>query len=221
MSITVPYPYRSTWSTSSYGLDPVALTLVTAPTAEPLSHEEVKPWARQTTDDEIQVIQSLIPSAREQCEMATDLKLMPQTWDVIYDQTPLSAAHRLNIPLAPIQSVTSVSYVDADGVTQTWSSAAYAFVPAVLPPSTRVPAFITPVYNGSYPSTRYVQRALTVRVVAGFGSNASFVPSSLKTGMLQLIATWLTTGRQSVLENMNATLVPQTTIALFGAYRAY
>ena len=56
--------------------------------------------------------------------------LLTQTWDMYLDEFP--CAGEIIIPLSPLQSVTSVSYVDQHGATQTWASANYRIVSGTL-----------------------------------------------------------------------------------------
>jgi len=219
MSITVSYPYRTAWVASGTAIEPVAMELVTPPTVEPLSLVDAKECIRRTTTEEDTLIDRLIAAAREQAEMETDLKLITQTWDLFYDQPPTSAYAGLSLPIAPVQSVV-VSYVDADGATQVWSSASYELVKPSLPPAQRRAGYVIPGYGLTYPTVRYQPRAIKVRVVAGYGLTAASVPASIRTGMGALIGLLVGPGRQSAVDGTIVTAVPGVE-RLFGAFRAY
>jgi 3-deoxy-7-phosphoheptulonate synthase len=73
-----------------------------------------------------------------------------------------------------IGSVVSINYVDSDGATQTLAAANYTvFTP------TDGPGVIELAYNESWPSTRAVPNAVTVRFIAGY-ANAASVPAAVK-----------------------------------------
>lgn len=151
--------------------------LVAAPAREPLHLDEVKEWLAVTDTVEDALISGLIPPVREWAESATGRALITQTWDVKYDAFPCW----FDLPKPPCQSVTSISYIDSSGVTQTLSSALY---------TTDLPAGpfarqgrIVPVYGSTWPSTRDVPNAVTVRIVAGYGANPADVPVMLRNAM--------------------------------------
>lgn len=82
-------------------------------------------------------------------------------------------------------SIDSVSYVDGNGTTQTWSSALYRTdIPAG---PTAGPARLTPIYSGVWPQTQGVINAFTVRFTAGYGTTAASVPYDIKAAIKLLI----------------------------------
>ena len=176
----------------------MALSRVTAPVAEPLTLREAKLHLRVDVDDENDLINDLIAAARQTCEQITHRAFITQTWDLNLDgfpwgwsnvvQTPaLGADGAIWVPLAPLQSVTSVTYVDTAGVTQTWSSTLYS-VDAPAGEHAR-PGRITPAYAQYYPIVRTVPNAVTVRFVAGYGA-ADDVPAGIKAAMKLFIGNW-------------------------------
>ena len=84
------------------------------------------------------------------------------------------------ITLPPLQSVSAITYVDADGATQTITASDY------LVDSTSTPARITPAYGKTWPTPREQNNAVKVRFIAGYGL-ASAVPECIKTWMLMRI----------------------------------
>jgi uncharacterized phiE125 gp8 family phage protein len=73
----------------------------------------------------------------------------------------------------PLQSVTSIKYIDEDGVQQTLDSSLYTV------DKDSEPGWVFPAPGQSWPSTKAIQNAVRVRYVAGYGA-ASDVPSALK-----------------------------------------
>lgn len=154
--------------------------LITAPTAEPITASDLKAHLRKDTSDEDALITALIVAAREQVEHLTGRALMPQTWDLLLDEFPDGD---IALGKLPVASITSVSYTDIDGATQTVSSGDYVLDADALPGWVRL------AYGKSWPSTRDVANAVAVRFVAGY-ANAAAVPQSIKQAMFLMCAHW-------------------------------
>lgn len=187
----------------------MSLTLVTAPTVEPVTLAEAKTHLRVDGTDDDTLISALITAAREHVDGRDGWlgrALCTQTWDCHYDTFPDDGL--LYLPLAPVQSVTSVKYIDPDGVQQTFSSDNYA-LGADLDWSPRVILG----WDKSWPSIRAVPEAVTVRVVAGYAS----VPRPICQALLLLIGHWHE-HREAVMEGTFRE-VPTTVSALLTPYR--
>jgi uncharacterized phiE125 gp8 family phage protein len=165
----------------------MALTLVTGPATEPLTPDEVKAHLRVEVDDEDALIDGWIMAAREYVEQYTKRALMPQTWDLVLDSftaCDYSKCGVLWLPFPPVTSITSISYVDTAGTSQTWSASLYATELPVGPHARR--ATIQPVPYQYYPATRSQPNAVTVRFVCGY-ADAESVPWGIKAAMQLLI----------------------------------
>lgn len=146
----------------------MGLSLVTAPTIEPVSLAEAKAHLRVTEPTDDASIAGYILAARGWAEGYLRGSLTTQTWDYTIDYSwPLVRvedclySYRIGLPLQPVQSVTHVKYVDTDGATQTLSAALYTeHLDRPVP-------FIEQAYNATWPSVRSVPAAITVRFVAG------------------------------------------------------
>lgn len=191
----------------------MSLFLVTAPAAEPVSVQDAKAQCRVDTSDEDALFATLVIAAREYVETATHRALITQTWDWTLDGFP---DWTLVLPLPPVASVTSITYVDTAGVTQTWAASLYRTDLPAGPYAS--PARVTPAYSESYPSTRAVTNAVTVRFVAGYGTAAS-VPASLKAAIKLLVAHWY--ARREPLTNGTVAPVPWTIEALTWPFKAF
>lgn len=121
------------------------LVLVTAPTQEPISLEDAKTHLRiedSFTDDDT-YISTLITLGRQQVEGAMHRALLTQTWNLFlqnwpgrdYNNWPSSLTvspeqywkyNHIKLPRPPLQSVTSVTYMDSSGVTWTMQNAAFS-----------------------------------------------------------------------------------------------
>lgn len=156
-----------------------ALNRSTDATSEPITLEEAKLHLRVTDSADDEAISDMIKAARHMAEQHTNRQLMTATWDLYLDHFPYSADPIL-LPKAPIQSITSVTYTDTDGATQTWSSANYAV------DIYSEPGRLNLAYQVVYPSTRLIANAVRVRYVAGW-TTAALVPSPIRRAMLMHI----------------------------------
>lgn len=156
-----------------------ALNRSTDATSEPITLEEAKLYLRVSDSADDEQISVWIKSARNMVEQHTNRQLMTATWDLYLDHFPYSADPIL-LPKSPVQSITSVTYTDTDGATQTWSSANYAV------DIYSEPARLNLAYSVVYPSTRLIANAVRVRYVAGW-TTAALVPSPIRVAMLMHI----------------------------------
>lgn len=196
----------------------MSLFLVTAPEVEPVTAAEAKLHLRVDGSDEDELITALIVAAREYVENFTHRALIYQTWDLKLDGFPCWN-EAIWLPKAPASSVTSVTYVDANGVTQTWSSSLYTtdFPTGVQARRGR----IVPAYGQYFPDTRRVINAVTVQFVAGYGASGSAVPAGLKSAMKILIGTWFGPGRQGVQVGNIVNVIPQTVDSLLWPFKSF
>lgn len=188
----------------------MALTLVTAPVGEPFTLTDAKDHLRITIDTEDSLINALIVSAREFAEGNTRRALITQTWDLTLDAFP----DAIEVPLPPLQSVTSVTYIDTAGTTQTLVANTDYTVDTKSEPGRIVPA-----YGKSWPSTRDIVNAVTVRFVAGYG-NATAVPKSIKQAMLMHIE-HMFDNRGTVNIGNVVNEIPLTMQSLYNMHRVY
>lgn len=152
----------------------------TAPATEPVTLAEAKAAIQVEVTDDDTVITNLIKSARAYIEALTGRQLVTATYDLFLEKFP----KEIIVPLPPLQSVTSLKYVDTAGVEQTLASSDYQV------DTNDTPGRIKPEPTASWPSIetgRY--NAVTVRFVAGFGAAAA-VPEHLKSAMYLLIGHW-------------------------------
>lgn len=156
------------------------LTLVTAPTDEPVTLAEAKRHLRVDHSEEDALIEALIGAARQEAEATTRRAFITQTWSLKLDGFPCDGVP-IEVPLSPLVSVTSVTYLDTAGASQTWAAADYTVDAPVGPRPPR--GLIIPDYALPYPVTQIIQNAVTVRFVAGYGA-ALAVPRGIKQAIL-------------------------------------
>lgn len=183
------------------------LTLVTAPKYEPVGLAEVKDHLRVDTADDDALIDALIPAARRFAESYTHRALVTQTWDLMLDAFPAE----ITVPMPPLQSVTSINYIDTAGVSQLLDAADYQV------DSAGQPGRVRPAWGESWPSARGVYNAVTVRLVAGYGGAAD-VPEPIRQGMLMLLG-HLYERREITVVGTIVSEVPMATKWLLDPYR--
>jgi uncharacterized phiE125 gp8 family phage protein len=140
----------------------MALKIVTAPYADPVSLEAAKQHIRVDTPDDDALIARTIRSAVETFEVHTRRQYVTASWRMTLDAFPSDGY--IDLPMPPVQSVTSITYVDADGATQTVSAADYSL------DSDREPGRINLAYNASWPSPRTQPNAVTVSFKSGYAT---------------------------------------------------
>lgn len=163
------------------------LSLVTAPSGEPVDLATVKAQLTIDVSSYDGLLLGLLTAARRHVETVTGRALYQQTWDAKFGAFP-SDDDGIWLPKAPLQSVTSVTYLDANGASQTWSSASYTVDAPSGPHAQR--GRLYPKYGVVYPTTQDVPNAITVRFVAGYGTTAATVPEELRLAIALLVGHW-------------------------------
>lgn len=187
----------------------MSLTLVTGPTRDPVSLAEAKAHCRIDTADDDGLIAGYLLAARQHVEIYTRRALITQTWDQIGDE--LGSEIVLERP--PVQSVTSVKYLDSAGVEQTLAPSQYRLV------QRRTGEFvIVPAYGVTWPSVQDVESAVTVRFVAGYLPEA--FPEPLRHAILLLVGHWYE-HREAVDDRGTAAEVPIGFEPLVFPFRAF
>lgn len=163
-----------------------SLELSTPPTIEPLTLDEVRDHLRVTVSDDDAYLDALIVAVRQAMEDDLSKALLTQTRKLRLDGWPKSG--RIYLPRPPLQSVTSIAYVDPDGATQTLSASVYQVVGARTTPDPDAPtAYITPAYGQTWPSIRLVPETITVTYVCGWVARG-YIPQPIRQAMLVAIA---------------------------------
>jgi uncharacterized phiE125 gp8 family phage protein len=138
-----------------------AIKQTTAPTVEPISLQECKDHLRLDGDLEDAHLSALISAARGWVEGFWGRQLVAATWKLTLDAFPSGT---IGLLYPPLISVSSISYVDTGGTTQTLSTSTYTA------DTESEPARIVPAYNEDWPDTRDVINAVAVTYRAGFAA---------------------------------------------------
>lgn len=161
------------------------LELATAATTLPLSLIEIKHHLKLSEtvvddDAEIDAIQAAVVEQVER-DVADGLCLLTQTWKQYEDDWPME----IELQRGPVQSITSIEYVDGDGNPQTLASSEYQSELTRQPPDRAV---IKTAYQKSWPTIRTgVYNPITITFVAGYGDNWNDVPENVRRAVLDMI----------------------------------
>ena len=159
----------------------MATKIITAPSFEPLSVADVSEYLRlDDSPTDTLLISSLITAARQHLENYLNRFIAEQTVELALtgwkDKIDLSA---------PVQSVTSVKYLDENGVEQTLNTNQY------LVDTYSEPAAIYPAHDVTYPNLYDQENNVKIRYVVGFTSGGSPdtnpLPDPLKFAMMLII----------------------------------
>lgn len=151
-----------------------SLLCTVQPTSEPVTISDLREHSRITIHDEDQYAVKLIASARQWCENYTRRQFVSATYrlklDGFYGEEcccqytePGDGGMEIVLPYPPVQSVSSITYLDTSNATQTLASSVYEL------DSDSTPARIRLKYGQVWPTTLYHASAVSVTFVAGYG----------------------------------------------------
>ena len=189
----------------------MAKTLITGPALEPLTLTETKDHLRYTASDQDALISELIPASRRFAENYCQRALITQTWDLMRDGFP-AANGSIELPFAPLQSVTSITYTDTAGDPIVLAASLYQV------DTISEPGRIAPAFGESWPSTRDELNAVIVRFIAGYGDSPGDVPAGIRQGQLMFVG-HMFERRESTITGTIISKVPMATEYLLDPYR--
>lgn len=161
-----------------------ALRRTTDATVEPWTAAEIKRHLHGVAESELDAdIEQKITECRQAAEVFLNRSLITQTWQLNLDDFPAADGGLIRLRKAPVSSLSSVKYYDADGVQQTLVSGTdyqveYASEPARLmpEPGTTWPSVETDRLN-----------AVEVIYVAGYGAAATDVPGPIRRAIALMV----------------------------------
>lgn len=149
--------------------------------SEVVSLTEIKNQLRITTDADNASLRLFNASVRQTVEDFLGQTLVTSTWEYKLD----SFSSEIRLPMGPIQSIATISYIDTDGNPQTFTD--FQFDKR---------GRLKPAYDFDWPDTRAQFDAVTITYIAG-RVHAGDVPEQIKHAMLLLIG-GSDVGRESV-----------------------
>lgn len=152
-----------------------------APATEPVTLEELKTFCRIDGSTFDTMLTGYITACRQAVERLTGRNLINRAVTLYFDEFPAGFAP-LYLPRPPVQSVTSITYIDPDGTSTVMPGTDYRADLA------SVTARIAPALDAEWPATAAVINAVSVVYVSGYGTTAASVPAALRECIKSLAA---------------------------------
>lgn len=182
---------------------------VSAASAElPISLGFAKDHIRVSTDADDTVLRSMIGAAASYIEETWNRALVTQTLVL----TCNGFSDTIELPRPPLASVSSITYIDGDGNSQTLAGTVYTAI------TDSTPGRIERAFNQAWPTVRSVTNNVTITYVAGYGDRAD-VPDGVGQAVAMLAAWWYE-HREAVLTGTISKSVEFGIQALMGQFRA-
>lgn len=162
----------------------MSMTRTVGPVVEPVTLQEAKDELVIETSAYDAEITRKISAARETIEGYLGRSLVYQTWRTRLDHFPSGVIYLRRPPLVEVSSIT---YVDTAGDTQTLASSKY------IVDTDSEPARIAPAYGETWPATRAQINAVTITSVHGYADGSaspldlSAIPQKIKDAILVLV----------------------------------
>ena len=183
-----------------------AVTVVTAPNLV-VTVAEAKAHLRVDASDHDTQIEAFIAAAIANLDGPAGWlgrSIGSQVLNLVMDHTAFGRSS-FRVPSGPVITLTSVKYIDTDGVEQTLAAETYTLL---------VDGRVALAYNQSWPSVRCQSDAVRVRYTAGYAA----VPAPIKAAILMMVAD-MYANREA---QMAADMTPNPTVdALLGPYRVW
>lgn len=171
------------------------LELITPPAIEPVTLAEAKAHLKVDTTDDDALLTALIAAARARAEWHTGRAFITQSWKLWLDIWPgaigcddlpprLSASppSAVEIPLPPLQSVSSITSYALDDSATVMNSALYQVDIASAPARVALKIGVAPPVN------LRAMNAIAIAFNAGYGDAESDVPDAIKRAILMIVA---------------------------------
>lgn len=152
---------------------PLKLIRTVKPTVEAVSDVELKAFAKIDLTDDDTLVGTLNTVATEYITDILSRSFVFETFELYLDEFPQSGCP-IEINRTPLSSVTSITYTDTDGNTQTLAATEFKI------DDKAEPATIDEAHLKTWPSTRDEKNSVKVTFVAGFGATAADVDEQLK-----------------------------------------
>lgn len=180
-----------------------------APVETPVSLTEVKAHCRVDGTDSDPVLKALLEAAVDHLDGYTGIlgrALVTQTW-----RQDFASFDCLRLVVGPVDSITNITYFDADNASQTLSTDVFALR------KNEIGAYVDLKADQDWPGVYARPDAVSVTYVSG--SEASDAPAAIKAAIMLLVSHW-NENREAVSENA-MTELPMAVNALIAPYRVW
>ncbi len=189
----------------------MALRRITPPTEPLVSLAEAKAQCRVDHADQDALIERMVEQATSYLDGYSGIigqALVTQTWELVLDRFPCGP---VQIPLGPLQSVTSVKHDDSNGDELTFDAANYVV------DNVSKPGWVVLNRDASWPATLDAVNAVRIRFVCGFGA-PSEVPAAIRGAVLMLVGDFYA-NREASIVGTNAQELPFSVNMLIAPFR--
>lgn len=165
---------------SRFALTPVRTA---APAVRPITVDEARAHLRIDHHDDDVLIDALVDAAVDHLDGINGVlgrALVTQSWRASYHEFPSDGM--IPLPLAPVQSVTSIVYTDTAGDEQTLAVDRYYVQTDAARP------FVERAEGTSWPEVAQRSAAVRVTAVYGYGDAATDVPAPIRHALLMIVA---------------------------------
>ncbi|MFL6862601.1 MAG: hypothetical protein ACJ8DZ_06335 [Allosphingosinicella sp.] len=183
--------------------------VVARPADDPLTVAEAKQHCNVLESDFDALFLGYVSAAARRVEIYCGLRLVTQT--VILRASRWRDLESL--PVAPLQAVAGIDYLDTSGALQTLDAEAYEAVAAGLD------AAVRPAFGRAWPSAWNVADAIRVTARVGYGGRAE-IPADLRHAMLLLAGDFFKQREETITGTIVSTL-PTGVAALLEPYRRF
>lgn len=149
---------------------------VTPAAALPVSVADCRTYGWDILADDATMVENFLRAGIERLFNLGGPVLITTTLRTYLDMWPAGV---IRLPHPPLATISSITYVDTAGTTQTWPTAEYQVDIASRP------GVIYPAYTYTWPSARLQLNAITITYTAGYGAADTAVPYELKLRMMQ------------------------------------
>ncbi|MGE8143050.1 head-tail connector protein [Novosphingobium sp. NPDC080210] len=184
----------------------MGISLITAPTAYPVTLDEVKAQCRVDGTADDTALNGYIAAATDYVEQYTGRAIMAQTWKLTLD----AFSDSILLPKGPVQSISAVQYFNAEGVETT-------LLPEFYTLDASDPAWIVRNSGSAWPETLDAINAVSITYVAGY----SQTPAAIKQAILLLVGDWFRSRENTALGSNQPSEMPHAVTALLANYRAF
>lgn len=175
-------------SIARYGGQPRAtLTLSSAPSNEIITTAEAKEHLAVDHSNDDTWIDALVKASRTMCEEWLNRSFLSTTWVYSLDANhPVLTQDYIELPMAPLQSITSVTSLDDDNNATALASANYYAV------TNGDPGRVALVNGSDWPTDLRQYDSVRITYVAGWGNAVANIPTQyrewVKRGVLLTVA---------------------------------
>jgi uncharacterized phiE125 gp8 family phage protein len=160
----------------------MTLKLIQGPAIEPVTLSEAKLACRVDGTEFDAMLPGMITAARRYAEAQLNRSFITQTWERVLDFFP-EAEVELGWPT--VQGIVSVGYIDSNGQPANLASNLYSL------DNDNAPGWVLPADGMTWPDTYDTANAVRIRFLAGYGSDAVYVPEEIKQYIKSHCALWL------------------------------